>query len=84
VEARQDPWPPRVEAQALHPVALRLELGQHPPGLASPATAAGEAQRPSSPWPRRGAARRWWSGGSGGEREEGGGGVCTGRGKMGI
>jgi hypothetical protein len=40
VEARQDPWPPRVEAQALHPVALRLELGQHPRGLASPSTAA--------------------------------------------
>jgi hypothetical protein len=29
VQAREDPWPPRVEAQPLHPIALRLELGQH-------------------------------------------------------
>lgn len=29
VEAGEDPWPLAVEAQALHPVALRLELRQH-------------------------------------------------------
>ena len=29
VQAREDPWPPRVEAQPLHPIALRLKLGQH-------------------------------------------------------
>ena len=46
VETRQDPWPTRVETQALHPVALRLELGQHPPGPACPATS---AAKPSSP-----------------------------------
>ena len=46
VETRQDPWPTRVETQALHPVALRLELGQHPPGPACPATS---VAKPSSP-----------------------------------
>lgn len=45
VETRQDPWPTRVETQALHPVALRLELGQHPPAPACPATS---AAKPSS------------------------------------
>ena len=57
VEAGEDPWPPRVEAQALHPVALRLELGQHLPSCpyqlvvsSSPATAA-------APGPRRGEGR---------------------------
>jgi hypothetical protein len=36
VEAGEDPWPPRVEAQALHPVALGLELGQHLPPASPP------------------------------------------------
>jgi hypothetical protein len=31
VEAGEDHWAPRMEAQPLHPVALGLELGQHPP-----------------------------------------------------
>ena len=29
VQTRQDPWPLSVEAQSLHSVTLRLELGQH-------------------------------------------------------
>jgi hypothetical protein len=62
VEAGEDPWPPRVEAEALDPVALGLELGQHRPG--SSAAAPG-------PWPRRGAERGRGVGGSGrgGRRE---------------
>jgi hypothetical protein len=47
VETRQDPWPTRVETQALHPVALRFELGQHPPGPACPATAAAKLSSPA-------------------------------------
>jgi hypothetical protein len=27
VQAGQDPWPPRVEAQPLHPITLGLKLG---------------------------------------------------------
>lgn len=33
VETRQDPWPLRVETQALHSVTLRLEFRQHLPLL---------------------------------------------------
>jgi hypothetical protein len=44
VETRQDPWSPRVEAQALHPVALRLELSQHPSSPLSPTTAAAKPE----------------------------------------
>lgn len=29
VQAGENPWPPRVKAQPLHPITLRLELGQH-------------------------------------------------------
>lgn len=36
VQRRQDPWPPRVEGQALHPVALRLELGEASGGRPAP------------------------------------------------
>jgi hypothetical protein len=31
VEARQDPWAERVEGEALDPVALGFELGEHLP-----------------------------------------------------
>jgi hypothetical protein len=30
VQRSEDPWPLRVEGQALHPVALGLKLGEHP------------------------------------------------------
>ena len=44
VEARQDPWPPRVEGQALDPVALGLELGEHPPCSPGDDQSAGESE----------------------------------------
>lgn len=36
VQAGQDPWPPRVKAQALHAITLGLELCQHCDSLADP------------------------------------------------
>jgi hypothetical protein len=71
VEAGEDPWPPRVEAEALDPVALGLELGQHRP--------AGASSRRPRRWRRRGAERRrWiWEGRAEGENGDGwGGGRC--------
>jgi hypothetical protein len=44
VEARQDPWPPRVEGQALDPVALGLELGEHLPCSPGDDQSAGESE----------------------------------------
>lgn len=82
VEAGQDPWPPRVEAQPLHPVALRLELGQHlrlalPPlivvsGDGGRGGGGGGGGEPLAPEAEAsgGEGRRWiWGGVEGGERE---------------
>jgi hypothetical protein len=57
VESCQDPWPPRVEAQALHPVALRLELSQHSASPLPPATA---AAKPGPLLFGCGEEGRWW------------------------
>jgi hypothetical protein len=64
VESRQDPWPPWVEAQALHSVALRLELSQHP---ASPLSSATAAVKPEPLLLGCGDEGRWWIWDGGGE-----------------
>jgi hypothetical protein len=78
VEARQDPWPPRVEGQALDPVALGLELGEHLPSSPGDDQSAGGVGREEdlisavAAWRRR-RTRCWiWRG----ETERGGGREC--------